>query len=235
MNFPCILTSIRVILGFHGTFRRELVPYDFVWVALHTILLISFHLRCVLGGSVWIRMKSSNLFRFIEGPHHFSTSWHAKMSLTLDDPIENFLCSDSTSKHAPKTYRTWKVLYAKQPTPDKKCLWSEGNPILLLLVPLKCWMWFLVLCLYFCSFLFLFLLYYLWILPIWYLLSWLHSSWKTRWGECVEEYPQFGSTCSWGCVSFFSHTMVSILTDHVYSLILSLYNKRIVLLSPTED
>ena len=25
-----------------------------------------------------------------------------------------------TSKHAPKTYGTWKVLYAKQPTPAQK-------------------------------------------------------------------------------------------------------------------
>ena len=51
----------------------------------------------MLGGSVWICMKS-NLFRFIEGKNHFSTSWHAKMSLNFNDPVKN-VC-----KHAPKTY-----------------------------------------------------------------------------------------------------------------------------------
>ena len=35
-------------------------------LVLHTISIISFHLWCMLGGSVWIWMKS-NLFRFVEG------------------------------------------------------------------------------------------------------------------------------------------------------------------------
>ena len=123
--FDVYLHQLELSLDFMGRFVGSWSP-TFRWVVLHTISLNSFHLRCILGGSAWIWMKSSNLFRFIEGPNHFSTSWHAKMSLTLDEPIENVLCSNSTSKHAPKTYRTWKVLYAKQPTPDKKSLWSEG-------------------------------------------------------------------------------------------------------------
>ena len=58
-------------------------PLQFPLVVPHTISLISFPLWCALGGNVWIWMKS-NLFRFIEGQTHFSTSWHFKMSLTLN-------------------------------------------------------------------------------------------------------------------------------------------------------
>jgi hypothetical protein len=38
----------------------------------------------------WMRclnLNDSNLFRFIEGQTHFSTTWHAKMSLTRNEPI----------------------------------------------------------------------------------------------------------------------------------------------------
>ena len=31
----------------------------------------------------------SNVFRFMEGQTHFSTAWHAKVSLSLNKPIEN--------------------------------------------------------------------------------------------------------------------------------------------------
>ena len=30
------------------------------------------------------------------------------------------------SKHAPKTYQKWKVLYAKQTTPNKNSSWIKG-------------------------------------------------------------------------------------------------------------
>jgi hypothetical protein len=40
----------------------------------------------MLGGIVCIEMKS-NLLLFIEGQTHFSTSWHSKMSLTLNEQI----------------------------------------------------------------------------------------------------------------------------------------------------
>ena len=38
------------------------------------------------------------------------------------------LCSNlhTNSKHAPKTYRTWKVLYPKQPTPNQSFDWYKG-------------------------------------------------------------------------------------------------------------
>jgi hypothetical protein len=69
----------------------------------------------------------SNLIRFIEGQTHFSTPWDAKMSSTLNELILNALHSHlhtTTSKHAPKTYRTWKVLYVKEPTPRPKIVLS---------------------------------------------------------------------------------------------------------------
>ena len=36
----------------NGTFRWELLPNDFLLVVLQTISIISFHLWCILGGSV---------------------------------------------------------------------------------------------------------------------------------------------------------------------------------------
>ena len=64
----------------------ELVPYDIPLVVLHTKSIIFFHSWCILGGSVCVWMKR-NLFQFIHDKTHFSTSWHAKMSLTLNEPI----------------------------------------------------------------------------------------------------------------------------------------------------
>ena len=64
----------------------------------------SIHLWCMLGSSVWIWMKS-NLFWFVEVQTHLSTSWHAIMSLTRNQPIEIVLCANlhTTSKHALQT------------------------------------------------------------------------------------------------------------------------------------
>ena len=59
-----------------GLFGWELVPHDFSLVVLHTVSIISFHLWCMLGGSVDIWFI--NLFRFIDSQTHFSTSMHAK-------------------------------------------------------------------------------------------------------------------------------------------------------------
>ena len=36
----------------------------------------------------------SNLFRSIEGQTHLGTSWHVKMSWTLNEPIQNVLRSN---------------------------------------------------------------------------------------------------------------------------------------------
>jgi hypothetical protein len=44
--------SNRVVLSLNGTFCEELVPYNFLLVELHTILIVSFHLWCILGGIV---------------------------------------------------------------------------------------------------------------------------------------------------------------------------------------
>ena len=105
-------------------FFWELVPMIFHWLICIQNQQFSKIVWCMLGGSVWIWMKS-NLFRFIEGQTTYSTSWHAKMSLTLNGPIKNVLLSNlhTTSNHEPKTYWTWKVLYAKQPTPDQNSCW----------------------------------------------------------------------------------------------------------------
>ena len=73
----------------------------------------------------------SNLFLFIEGQTYFSTSGHTKMSSTLDEAIKNVLRSNlhTTSKHAPKTCRSWKILFAKQPTPDENVIELKENSI----------------------------------------------------------------------------------------------------------
>ena len=61
-------------------------PSWFPLVVLHTKSIFFFHLWCMLRGGVWIRIKS-NLFCSVEGQTHFSTSWHAKKSLTLNEHI----------------------------------------------------------------------------------------------------------------------------------------------------
>ena len=40
----------------------------------------------------------------------------------------NVLCSNlhTLSRHAPKTYQTWKILHAKQPTPNQRSTWIKG-------------------------------------------------------------------------------------------------------------
>ena len=82
-----VFESNRVILSLNETFRWELVvPNNFPLVVLHTISIISFHSWCMLEGSVLIQMKR-NLLWFIEGQTHLSTSWHAKMSLTVNEPM----------------------------------------------------------------------------------------------------------------------------------------------------
>ena len=59
--------------------------------AYHINNLFSFHLGwCMLGRSVWIWTKS-NLCQFIESQTQFSTSWHARTSLTLNEPIYNII------------------------------------------------------------------------------------------------------------------------------------------------
>ena len=57
--------------------------------------------------------------QFIGDQTRFGTSWHAKM--TLNDLTWKLMSSNlhTNSKHVLKTYQTWKVLYAKQPTPNQ--------------------------------------------------------------------------------------------------------------------
>ena len=80
----CCLCNVEnwVILQRKWTFGQELVPYPFPWVVLHTIPVICLYLWCML----WSWMKS-NQFQFIECRTNFSTSWHAKMSLTFNGQI----------------------------------------------------------------------------------------------------------------------------------------------------
>ena len=62
-----------VILQLNGTFRQELVPYGFSLVVLYTYQ--SFLSTCGAFSEVVFEVeKKSNLFLFIEGQTHFSTS-----------------------------------------------------------------------------------------------------------------------------------------------------------------
>ena len=51
------------------------------------------------------------------------------MSLNVSELTENALRSylHTTSKHALQTYWTWKVFFAKQPTPEQKPFWVEDD------------------------------------------------------------------------------------------------------------
>ena len=118
---------IRVSLYLNGTFRQELVSYDVSLVVLLIISIISFHFWHILGDSVWIWIKS-NLFWFIEGKTHISTSWHAKMSFTLSEPIQNVLlfrpphylqgCTENLSN--------MEGVLCNTPIPDQKLCWARG-------------------------------------------------------------------------------------------------------------
>ena len=69
-------STLKSFFNSMGHFVRNLFPMFFNWLILH--------LWCMFGGSVWLWIKS-NLFRLIEGQTHFSTSWHATVSLTTND------------------------------------------------------------------------------------------------------------------------------------------------------
>ena len=84
---------------------------------------------CMLGVDVEVWTKNI-LYRGIEDQTQFCTSWHARVSLTLNDPIQSVLGLNlsthqlqALSKDAPKSYRTCKVLWAEQPTPDQSSGW----------------------------------------------------------------------------------------------------------------
>ena len=71
--------------------------------------------------------------RFIGERTHFSTSWHAKMGLTLTELLYSVLCwnlhnTSTTSPSIPQklTPRTWKVFCAKQPTSNQKLCSVRG-------------------------------------------------------------------------------------------------------------
>ena len=91
-----------------SSFRHELVSYNLPLVVLNTKSIFSSYLWWTLGGGVWSWMKS-NLFWFIEGQTHFSTSWHAKMRLTINDllwkrslfkpPHYHHSCTKKLTKH----------------------------------------------------------------------------------------------------------------------------------------
>ena len=94
---------------------------------------ISFHLWwCMLEVGVEFEWRAGNYFvRLIEAKLIIIGSfWHTKMSLFLSMNCYRILSSNlhttATSKNAPKTYRTWEVLYAKQRTPDQKSCWVRG-------------------------------------------------------------------------------------------------------------
>ena len=78
-----------------GSWSPKISPYN----VLHINSIISVRL-CMLGGTVRIQMQS-NLIWFIERWTHFSTSWHAKICLTLNELLYNVFFSNphTTSMH----------------------------------------------------------------------------------------------------------------------------------------
>ena len=66
---------------FVGSWSRMI----FIGCFVYKIIIFS-HLWCILGGSVWIWTKSNTLWS-IESQTHYGTSWHVKLSLTLNELI----------------------------------------------------------------------------------------------------------------------------------------------------
>ena len=106
---------------------RELAPYDFPFLVLNEISTI-LHLWCnMLGGSFWIWLKA-NIFWFIEDQTQHAPKW-VWPSMDRHTYIQ---CYSLKSPHwlrtcfKIKTQLTWKVLHAKQPTPEQMSRWIQG-------------------------------------------------------------------------------------------------------------
>ena len=95
---PMFSQILGVILLTHWDSLSGVGPLWYPVGGFHTKPIITFHLWCMLGGSVWLWMKSL----FIQTSMLFPILHH-------------------------KLNRTWEVLYAKQPTPDQKSCWVKGK------------------------------------------------------------------------------------------------------------
>ena len=95
------------------------ISYDLTLVSFHLIPKIYFHLYSFVLELEW-RATYFNSFSLLYAfPKRV---WPSK------EPPWNISFSNlhTTFEHALKTYRTWKVWYAKQPTPDQKSCWVRG-------------------------------------------------------------------------------------------------------------
>jgi hypothetical protein len=131
--FSKFLHIIRVIHYHNGAFCQELVPYDISKFVLHTMSINSSPL-CILGGCVWIWMKSI-LFQFIEGHTCFSSSWHAKMSWSSMNQQWMFFVQSSTlppSMHR-KSTEHGRHFMQKNQRPIKTHVELEDNSIRVIL------------------------------------------------------------------------------------------------------
>ena len=52
MVFISFTIILELFFYLNGNFNQELVPQEFLFNFLHIISIISFHLCCILGGSV---------------------------------------------------------------------------------------------------------------------------------------------------------------------------------------
>ena len=83
---------------------------------------------CILRGSIWIWTKS-NLFWFIEGQTHFSTSWDGNVSLTFRKRYRMFIIQTYTlppSMHRNLTAHGRCCMQNNQLIPEQKSCWVRG-------------------------------------------------------------------------------------------------------------
>ena len=114
-----ILKSMRLFVG------SRFIPYDFPLIILHAMPFIYFHLWCMIGGSVWIWMRATylSLLRSTLFQHLLTCT---KMSQN-DPPQTKTECDFiQTFEHIPKTYQTWKGMYAKRPNSNQQSCWGKG-------------------------------------------------------------------------------------------------------------
>ena len=104
-----------------GRCVRELVVLQAKFSMFHS------NFWCVIGVSVevWMRIFYTGSLRV---KLIFGMSRDAKMTLVHNEPIWNALHSNlhTSSNQAPRTYRAWKVMFAKQPTPNQNFGWVKG-------------------------------------------------------------------------------------------------------------
>ena len=129
---PCAQTLSTVELSFHSmslsirswspmfSYWLLCIHYQFFPLVVHLEAVFKFEWRATSWGSL------SEIKLILACQEVLKRVWHS----VNRKEVALHLNLHTTFKHAPKTYWTWKVLYAKQPTPNEKSMLSQRRTLL---------------------------------------------------------------------------------------------------------